>query len=340
MEVSLFSGFELSSTPPTLMDLKESILEMQHGYHSNNIWFIFANITNSCPICVQYLARSAFVISSLRPAYARVYPTSREDLAAETFFHTQNKSNLLKGITDDDVITWFGANGTTPERVFYDAKCLIKKEERSGDSKNITYSPKKVQNLTIVTYTIGLDKNPKKEDDKKTQWIIEPTAIPIKSNESAENNTIEVRFQSADEIILQLQNVTNSTDIKDKKKNPLIKKLTSEKKTKLKSSQIVLTTASPVDSTSDGQQKELMVDMNVSPPKHINTDKQLFPVKFLEKGKMGDDKSITFAPENKDDKYILLDKEELWGMLKEVVSDEIKKSSEIMAFGRKSNKFT
>ncbi|KRT82513.1 hypothetical protein AMK59_3818, partial [Oryctes borbonicus] len=357
MEISLFSGFELASAPPTLLDLRENILEMQHGYHGNNIWFIFANITNSCPICVQYLARSVFVISSLRPAYARVYPASREDLAAETFFHTKNKSNLLKGITDDDLITWFGSNGTAPENAFYDSKCAAsKKDERALESldKNISYSPKKVQNLTIVTYSININQNANRsEENVKTQWIIEPTAIPLKTNSThnTPNNTIEVRFQSADEIILQLQNATaNSTEDKEKssknqfKKLLKIKSIINEKKTKKipKSKPLEIATSTPIPtaSSSDPQQKELIVDMNVSPPKHINTDKQVFPVKFLEKPKDDDEKQVTFAPEEKDDKYILLDKEELWGMLKEVVSDEIRKSSEIMTHGRKSNKFT
>ncbi|KAK9693982.1 hypothetical protein QE152_g33856 [Popillia japonica] len=93
------------------------------------------------------------------------------------------------------------------------------------------------------------------------------------------------------------------------------------------------------DVNTDSQPKEMVIDMNVSPPKHINTDKQASPVKFFEKAR-NDESKPTFAPEIKDDKYILLDKEELWGMLKEVVSDEIRKSSEITTFGRKSNKFT
>lgn len=50
-------------------------------------------------------------MGSLRPAFARIYPAGRSDLGAETFFHTQRGSPLLEGLTDDDLITWFGKTG-------------------------------------------------------------------------------------------------------------------------------------------------------------------------------------------------------------------------------------
>jgi len=50
-------------------------------------------------------------VGSLRPAFARIYPVGRSDLGAETFFHTQRGSPLLDGLTDDDLITWFGKTG-------------------------------------------------------------------------------------------------------------------------------------------------------------------------------------------------------------------------------------
>lgn len=64
-------------------------------------------ISSTCPVCVTYEARSKFVITSLRPAFAKIYPSSRPDLAVETFFHARPGSPLLRGITDDDFITWF-----------------------------------------------------------------------------------------------------------------------------------------------------------------------------------------------------------------------------------------
>lgn len=56
---------------------------------------------------MTYEIRSKFVITSLRPAFAKIYPSTRPDLAVETFFHARPGSPLLRGITDDDFITWF-----------------------------------------------------------------------------------------------------------------------------------------------------------------------------------------------------------------------------------------
>lgn len=56
---------------------------------------------------MTYEARSKFIITSLRPAFAKIYPSTRPDLAVETFFHARPGSPLLRGITDDDFITWF-----------------------------------------------------------------------------------------------------------------------------------------------------------------------------------------------------------------------------------------
>lgn len=56
---------------------------------------------------MTYEARSKFVITSLRPSFAKIYPSTRPDLAVETFFHARPGSPLLRGIIDDDFITWF-----------------------------------------------------------------------------------------------------------------------------------------------------------------------------------------------------------------------------------------
>ena len=65
-------------------------------------------MSSRCAVCVHFAARSSFVVSGMRPAFARVYPSARSDLAAETFFHTHRGSSLLAGITEDDIVTWFG----------------------------------------------------------------------------------------------------------------------------------------------------------------------------------------------------------------------------------------
>ncbi|CAG9135360.1 unnamed protein product [Plutella xylostella] len=106
LEVSLFSGYELHSVNPVVLD-GASFADLHYGSRGESIWFVFANISSTCPVCVTYQARSHFVITSLRPAFAKIYPSTRPDLAVETFFHATAGSPLLRGITDDDFITWF-----------------------------------------------------------------------------------------------------------------------------------------------------------------------------------------------------------------------------------------
>ncbi|XP_034828640.2 C3 and PZP-like alpha-2-macroglobulin domain-containing protein 8 [Maniola hyperantus] len=106
LESSLFSGYELHSVNPVVLD-GATFADLHYGSRGESVWFLFTNISSTCPVCVTYEARSKFVITSLRPAFAKIYPSSRPDLAVETFFHARPGSPLLRGITDDDFITWF-----------------------------------------------------------------------------------------------------------------------------------------------------------------------------------------------------------------------------------------
>ncbi|KAJ0177920.1 hypothetical protein K1T71_006793 [Dendrolimus kikuchii] len=106
LETSLFSGYELHSVNPVVVD-GATFADLHYGSRGESVWFVFANISSTCPVCVTYEARSKFVITSLRPAFAKIYPSTRPDLAVETFFHARPGSPLLRGITDDDFITWF-----------------------------------------------------------------------------------------------------------------------------------------------------------------------------------------------------------------------------------------
>ncbi|CAK1579578.1 unnamed protein product [Parnassius mnemosyne] len=106
LESSLFSGYELQSVNPVVLD-GATFADLHYGSRGESVWFVFANISSTCPVCVTYEARSKFVITSLRPAFAKIYPSTRPDLAVETFFHARPGSQLLRGITDDDFITWF-----------------------------------------------------------------------------------------------------------------------------------------------------------------------------------------------------------------------------------------
>lgn len=106
LESSLFSGYGLHSVNPVVLD-GATFADLHYGSRGESVWFVFANISSTCPVCVTYEVRSKFVITSLRPAFAKIYPSTRPDLAVETFFHARPGSPLLRGITDDDFITWF-----------------------------------------------------------------------------------------------------------------------------------------------------------------------------------------------------------------------------------------
>lgn len=105
----MFSGFELTAPPPQLEGQHYKMAEMQHGHHGNAVWFVLANVTSPCAVCVRFHARPAHVISGLRPAYAQAYPVGRPDLMVATFYHvTARGSRMLNAVSDDDLVTWLG----------------------------------------------------------------------------------------------------------------------------------------------------------------------------------------------------------------------------------------
>lgn len=285
MEVTLFSGFEPTSMPPLLLNPQVNMTEMLHGFHDNNLWFVFANVSSDCPVCVQYSIRSGFIISAIRPAYARIYPVTREDLAADMFFHTPVGSSLLKDITEDDLFTWFRHNGTNVnnESLKEAERCKLAKttptvattEESSTHQVN-TNTPNPVlkpERVDVVTYTIN--------GDESVQNLT--TAKPAVEKK---NKLGRAKILASDKLL-----VTKLLDRPTKK--PVAKP----------------------------KQKEIE---RYTTPKHVNTKKQDVPERFLQSDEE-DEPLATFAPEMKNDRYVLLDKEQLWGMLREVVNDEISK---------------
>lgn len=358
MEVALFSGFELTGAPPYLIDPMENMAEMEHGYNANNLWFVFANVSYACPVCVQYLARSVYVISSLRPAYAKIYPANREDLAAEAFFHTQIGSPLLQGITEDDLITWFGKNSTNNSEILNE--CITKQVTTTPAQSEITETTETTtlptdivkittsqgaikEDLSVTTYTINVDNNSIR-NLTKDRFLIEPTAVPIKLvattvssattvTNMATTNTVTpsvvqstaapIKSTKTDEIIVQGKDVEVSTIPDAKIEDNLIETHDSKPIIDAKMD------ATEVDVISvTNEPNQLIVDLNVQPPKHINTEKlPEIPAELIENVPTTEEPKATFAPELKNDRYVLLDKEALWGMLKEVVDDELRKSN-------------
>ncbi|KAF5294661.1 hypothetical protein FQA39_LY02793 [Lamprigera yunnana] len=379
LEVSLFSGFELTSITQIMVMPTDGMAEMQHGYFANYIWFIFANISTSCPICVQYIIRSSFIISSLRPGFARIYPASREDLAAETFFHGYEDSPLLKGITEDDLMTWFGKNMSHSNNSFvdscekYDTQLTTDAPEKNATldvNTNTSNSVQNLQNFSVSTYTINVDRNSVsnlsvKQDENK---LIVPTAVVVQENatdfSSLSVPNIKTTVSSKmDNIIIQdnVSNMNNPTNfqkanatkkiakviemIKKVKRNPKLEEIVKSTIKAIANNQSYIhvdknnsiqtnlssnndfnfnKTTRKVNGTKHVTIKELIVNNNVSPPKHINTDRHNLPIKYLDR--KNEDQLATFAPEIKNDQYVLLDKEELWGLLKEAVSNEMNKN--------------
>lgn len=342
MEISLFSGFELTSIPPLLLNYEQNMTEMLHGFYNNNLWFIFANVSSECPICVQYSIRSGFIVSSIRPAYARIFPVSREDLAADMFFHTQMGSNLLKDITDDDLITWFQKNETYSDdfifaenescyRITDTAVNLLKPhtttvetamENTSIGTSSTSSTPLE---LDVTTYTINVDedsiKNLTDVDQKNiSQPLVFTTMLPKKQATTTE----------------RVLPPTKQAKSEPKKKTikKLSKKLVLIKRKKENIDETMHKNVS-TDVTSEAPSK-LMVDANVYSPKHVNTKKLDVPLKYLESKEDESQIPATFNPEKKNDRYLLLDKEQLWGMLREVVDDELNKSIKLEEIAKKN----
>lgn len=366
MEVSLFSGFELASTTQVLVDSTENMAEMQHGYYANNLWFVFANVTSHCPICVQYTIHSSFVITSLRPAFVRIYPTLREDLAAETFFHTSNSGVLLKGITDDDFITWFGRNVSGPQEGNFVDRCKKETTTVLDMSDSVTPTPYptgKFEDIDVSTYTINVDKDSissnitQKQEDRSKELVIIPTAvvaenttdfttdIPNSTNKS-DSDRIIIQSKTVTENALNNETQVEATETKTKQKPPkkvkqhqkltVLKLLKSAKTIKTRLATSTTTTApntenfSPDSTTFEVSTTESSLGEtteSVFPPKHVNTEKEEVPPKLVYDPQTTEEAKATFSPEIKNDRYLLLDKEELWGMLREVVNSEVKEKN-------------
>lgn len=350
LEVSLFSGYELFSINPIIEGF---VTNFQHGSQGNILWFVFANVTSNCPICVQYLIRSPYVISSLRPAYARIYPATREDLAAETFFHLQTNSVLISGITDDDLITWFGKNdsnrnnldlesypgcehlgsGSTAKAKFVPKASKVTSTERTTQTS--TKTPKitetttastvkesttnkmdtTLEKISLVTYTT--EKLPTTANIPKTT-----KAKPLVSTKAPEvRKTKQLKLMpsailSKKVLLIKKDNQTVAPKQEVKHVTPLPKP----------TPKIMTTTPLPKIMAEQPTKINIPAKTNET-AKHIN--KEIHPVPPDYEGTIKDvDYSTTessFPDDKGSSKYVVLDKNELWGMLREVVHDEIDK---------------
>lgn len=371
LEISLFSGYELFSVNSLPSDSEGSMSELQHGSHANELWFVFANVTSKCPICVQYIVRSAYVISNLRPAFARVYPADREDLAAETFFHSHTGSELLNGITEDDLITWFGKNDTRnitdmdlqqPECRHYSLSTtsesiLTTLDTTTNNFNDIssttvlsiqstttnTPSPEIIplDEISVTTYTINVDSNsiysnitqPVPTELNKTDVLEQEN-----ENKTVENPKTETDVSYSDNIKTNKSNIiaviTKSKLLIHKKLEQISKKTSLQKKAKQILPPVVTsTTTSTTELTTTAANLKTIINSTTKPRheiKHINKEIHEVPIEYLNDSKTNEeDKSSTFLPDNKEDTFLVVDKDALWGMLKEVVHDELDKKDKI-----------
>lgn len=370
LEINLFSGFELTTTPPQLLNPPQDMAEMQHGSNDNKLWFIFANITTTCPVCVQFTARSIFVITGLRPAYTKIYPATREDLAAETFFHAKYKSSLLKSVTSDDMITWFGLNRTNDETFQFPVNCKPKNLYGTTAINPFTYNltmdesmeaspvPHKINVISVSTYTINVDNSSitNLTDEKelgKESFTENPMEInfdttssfPIVSQKLTDKMIQENLIPEEDNIkfveelttvdnILEENNTAADTDNEINTESVIVTSETTHRSERevtnieimpalVSTTDIIITQTFDQNPTEGHRISELTIP---SPIKHVNKEEvHTIPTKY-EKSKKEIGEKMAFAPEIKNDQYILLNKEALWGMLKEVVDDEFRRN--------------
>lgn len=366
--------------------MEGSSIDLQHGSQANNLWFVFANVTSNCPICVQYLIRSPYVISSLRPAYARVYPATREDLAAETFFHMQTGSTLVSGITDDDFITWFGKNDTsrntldlenypgceikttTPTTLLTTPSPVIPIHKIPTTLKTTVVPNNSKKRISVTSYTINVDDTIPTTDSKKyfnlktnllqknisTNSTVEKGKIIMAQNKTEKKTkTKPVLHKNSITItknIIYIKNETNHIP----KVSKLIK--TTTRPTTNNTYNITQNTTSSTEKyvsqtpETDNSKKETIeiklprndnkitlktnenkTDLHEK-NKHVNKEIQQLPA-----GTIVDQETSTTSnfPDEKEKNFLVLDKNALWGMLREVVHDEMDKEKSKEKDGRK-----
>lgn len=352
LEVTLFSGFEVSPNPPQLLNAPQKMAEMQHGSRGNKVWFIFANISTPCPVCVQYNARSTFVISAIRPAYAKVYPVSREDLAADVFFHARGASALLNSVVSEDVNMWFGANDGLYER--FEVPTACEKKEVVAGARNvpgeIQVNSKDVKMVSLMAYTINAESESTKLGDttQRTDATTEFSSSSFSSNTEPEHpSTIEpVKFYKAKKVVdpkfrkvLIGQVQTGKASTTSMKFDRKVSKLISKEKPKLAQNISAPTKLPKVISTTPAAEPRTHQTITVSTTKsskvpekkikhsnvihHVNTEQiHEIPQKLVKEKVENEDNGIV---DHADSQYVLLNKDSLWDMLKEAVSDDVKR---------------
>ncbi|XP_014244207.1 C3 and PZP-like alpha-2-macroglobulin domain-containing protein 8 [Cimex lectularius] len=184
LEIHLFSGFELSSVVPNKLD-------MDYGSRGDRVWFVVSNVSSSCAVCIEFSAKSEYIVSRMRPAFARVYPAGRADLVSELFFHTRKGSPLLAATSEDDLITWFGS---TRAGEF---------DGMSSDFSNICPCGQDCKDIGTTT-RMPMTSVQVSDDDERQSGVDDFTDIIVFSDLHENLSTTEGEFGSIEDITREL----------------------------------------------------------------------------------------------------------------------------------------
>ncbi|XP_066247468.1 C3 and PZP-like alpha-2-macroglobulin domain-containing protein 8 isoform X2 [Euwallacea similis] len=313
LEITLFSGYELTSNPPQLVhSFNTKMAEMQHGNYDNKVWFIFANVSTSCPVCVQFTARNVFVISGIRPAFAKISPVSRQDMAAETFFHAQGKKSLLlNAVSDEDQITWFGVDGPSVTPLEVPMGCEINLKP-SSTSKPSTAPMSTTSDKSEVKFITSVPKRNESVKPQKTAKLKKAVAKP--------------KFKKI--LLGQIQTGKSGLNSNNATATPHLPSTTTTKPTTPPTSTTESWTHQTTTFPTTVSSKTIPTRVSSVRPKtipHVNTEIHRMPEKLIRvkiQGAESDDDVNTKPVESQ---YVLLNKDSLWDMLKEAVSDDVKR---------------
>ncbi|XP_046982509.1 C3 and PZP-like alpha-2-macroglobulin domain-containing protein 8 [Schistocerca americana] len=332
LEVRLFSGFQLSSwSGSVLVDSNGTTADVQHGSRADKVWFLMSGVTSQCAVCVQLSAGGVYPVTSSRPALARVYPAERPHVAAHVFFHS---ATLLTAGADDDLLTWFGASqqGGVQMGSNFSEVCECG-QECPHDPVEPQPSPETPVTTTTTTATAtasaasnaagGHDQRP----DTTTRSLSTPTSRPTSTSDEPGGG--DVTNSGAGAVTKTTSTPTTTTEepesvniiitddnaeLESQKERPAGKRHgPSSKSASPDSGRGVNMERRPVDSSTPLQQdhqvtlKESRGHVGVQPPPPPQSQPQPQP--------------------QQEERLLVLDRDTLWGMLREAVHVELNSSN-------------
>ncbi|PSN44641.1 hypothetical protein C0J52_07735 [Blattella germanica] len=285
-------------------------------------------------------------VGSLRPAFARVYPAGRSDLGAETFFHTRRESPLLDGLTDDDLITWFGKTGSGKPQLSsnFSEMCecgqtcpnsgISSRESDKGGSSSINTIGE--GNINENVHHIISDMDATNIIIFNKQIIENETMLMTSTESSLEiSNVSLVNVETTSAFVTEP--VTNSTRTDVQFVNPA--STVSATDEELQSNRTTTATSNITSKyTSHTKKVQIGIPSQADPVSTTQPSSPLQPARSINKERQhiaSDVLPPTLTTEQSSppqhggldgsDKLFVLDRDTLWGMLREVVHVELDK---------------